>query len=202
VPTIVPAAPSVDPSASRATPKSPTLMRPSRESRLDVAVHDALLMGARQGPAQLPGDRARLPGRHRPPLQAAREILAVDELGDVVQALGGMPHVVDLDDARIRDAGKQLRLARERLNPLGVLGPPRLDHLDGDRALQPAVAPLIDAPERPLPDRGVKLVTVVQRAAGQVGGVWHARRAYHRRSGDRWPAYATGMSGSSTTSDQ
>ena len=69
--------------------------------------------------------------------------------------------------------GQHPGLAREGVHPLGVLRPPRLDHLDGDGAVQTPVAPLVDAAERALADGGVQLVAVVQGAAGEVGGVGH-----------------------------
>src|SRR6201999_1246809 len=69
--------------------------------RFDVPVHDALGVGSGQRPAQLGGDSARLPGGERAATQAGGEVLALDQLRDVVEALVGVADVVDLHDPGI-----------------------------------------------------------------------------------------------------
>ena len=132
-------------------------------------------VGAGQRPAELRGDAAGLPGRQRPAAQAGGQALAVDQLRDVVQALGGVADVVDLDDAGVAHPGQQPRLALEGGHPLGIIGPPRLDDLDRHGPRQAPVKALVDAAERALADDRAELVAVVQGAAGQVGGVGHRR---------------------------
>src|SRR6202042_3144375 len=115
--------------------------------------------------AQLLDDLARFRcGDRTAALQPSREALALDELGNEVQALFGVADVEDLHDARIAHAGEQLGLAFEALRAVGVLGPPRLDHLDRDRAREPPVVPAVDAAERPLADQLAELVPPVERA--------------------------------------
>ena len=109
-----------------------------------------------------------------PRAQPLRQVLAGHQLRDVVATLGRMPDVVDLDDPGVRDPRQQPRLTLEVGHPLGILGPPRLDHLDRDRALQTAVAARVDAAERPLADHGVEFIAVVERGARKVRNVRHA----------------------------
>ena len=96
-----------------------------------------------------------------------------------------MTDVEDLDDARVAHASEQLGFALEALRAVGILGPPRLDHLDRDRARQPPVVPAINAAERALADQLVELVAPVERAAGQIGGVRHRLRPLARWSSSR-----------------
>jgi hypothetical protein len=168
--------PTIQPGDAEVAHLHPPIGRQQDVGRLDVAMHDPLGVRPGQGPAKLGGDAAGLPRRQRPAPQAAGQVLALDELGDVVETLGGMADVVDLDDARVADPRQHLGLAFERRHPLGVLGPPWLDHLDRHRPRQPAVQALVDAPERPLADDGVELVTVVQSASGQVRRVRHGHK--------------------------
>ncbi len=126
------------PSASRATPKSPTLTVPVRAQQdvggLDVAVHHPLRVRARERATQLLGDGPRLGGHERPAQQALGQALALDQLGDVVGTLIRVADVEDLHDARVADAREQARLALEALHPRAVLGPPGLDHLHRHRS--------------------------------------------------------------------
>jgi len=48
------------------------------------------------------------------------------------------------------------------LDPLGILGPPWLDHLHGHRPRQPAIPAAIYAPEGPLADQLVELVAILE----------------------------------------
>ena len=143
----------------------PPLGRDQDVGGLDVTVDHALGVGLRECLAQLLGDPRRLPRSDRAALEPGGEALTVDELGDVEEALVGLADVEDLDDARVTDAREQPRLALEIGCPIGILGPPRLDHLDRDRPLQPAIPAAVHAPERPLADHGVEFVAVVQGAA-------------------------------------
>src|SRR5580704_2783625 len=84
-----------------------------------------------------------------------------------------MPTVVDLNDPGVRNTRQQPRLTLEVGHPLGILGPPRLDHLDRHRALQTAVPARVHASERPLANYGVEFVAVVERGARKVRNVRH-----------------------------
>ncbi len=141
--------------------------------RLDVAVDHALRVRPRERACQLQCDFARLRRGDAASAQPARETLAVDQLSDVVEPFRRCAHVEDLDDPWVTDRGEQLRLALEAPRPLGILGPPRLDHLDRDRPRQAPVTASVDATERALADDGVELVSAVEGEAGQVRSARH-----------------------------
>ncbi len=143
--------------------------------RLDVAVHDALLVRASERPAEQLCDPRSLGRCQWPAPQALGEAVPVDQLSDVVEAVARVTDIEDLDDARIAHAREHLRLPLEALDPDGVIRPPRLDDLHRDRPLEPPVTAAIDTAERPLADQLVDLVAVVQHAAGEVRGAGHLR---------------------------
>ena len=140
---------------------------------LDVAVDDPLPVGAGERGAELLGDATGLLDGQGAALDAVGEALALDELGDVVGTLVGFADVVDAHDARVADAGQQLRLALEALDPGLVLGPPGLDHLDRDDAAEAQVTAAIDPSERALSEHFEELVAAVQRGSGQVRSARH-----------------------------
>jgi hypothetical protein len=112
-------------------------------------------------------------------------------LGNVVRPLLGVADVEDLHDPRIVYAREQPRLALEALDPDAVLGPPRLDHLDGDLAVQAPVEAAIDAPKGAFADQLEQLVAPVERAAYEVWCDGHPRRrSLTRRAGQRKPCRA------------
>ena len=136
---------------------------------LDVAVHDPPGVRGGERPGELLGDLTRLDRADGTPAQALGEADAVDELGDVVETLRCRADVEDLNDARVVDRREQLHLALEAVDPLRVLGPPRLDHFDGDASLQPAVATAVHTAERALADQGMQLVSPIEGDTGQIG---------------------------------
>ena len=84
--------------------------------RLEVAVHDAVLVRVRQRGGQLAGD-ARQVRRRRAP--AAIELIpqrrAVDELRGDEQVAVELLEGVDRADARMREAGRRARLAAQSI---------------------------------------------------------------------------------------
>jgi hypothetical protein len=87
---------------------------------LDVAVHDAFLVGEVKPVAELPHDvelvlqaELRLPGDDAP------ELLALEQLHHDEKPAVVLAHVVDDDDVRVRDPGAGLRLAEEAPAKLG-----------------------------------------------------------------------------------
>ena len=143
----------------------PPLERDQDVGGLDVTVDHALGVGLCERLAELLGDPGRLPRRDRAALEPRSQALPIYQLGHVVEALVGLADVEDLDDAGVTDACQQPRLALEIGRPIGILGPPGLDHLDRDSPLQPAIPAAVDAPEGPLADHGMEFVAVVQGAA-------------------------------------
>ena len=84
--------------------------------RLDVAVHEALVVGEVQGVADLRHRVDRRLGVEALPLDELVEVSAFHELhDDVVMARVGLPEVVDLDDVRVIELRHRLRLALEAL---------------------------------------------------------------------------------------
>ena len=136
--------------------------------RLDVAVHHPLRMCAGERATELLGDVLRLGDVKRPIKQTLGEALPLDELGDVVGALIGMPEVKDLHDPGVAEAREQLGLALKALHPRAVLRPPGLDHLDRDRASETPVEPAIDTAKRALTEDVVELIALVECPTGEI----------------------------------
>ena len=148
---------------------------------LDVAVDDALGVGAAERSTQLLGDARRLGGRERAAPQTLLEALPLDQLGHVVGPVGGVPEVVDLHDPGVVDARQQLGLPLETLDRGPVLGPPRLDHLHRHRTRQAAVAAAVHAPERALADDPAQLVTAVEDPPVEFGTRQHLGNKYSEK---------------------
>ncbi len=141
------AVPTIEPTSviceapARAMPKSVTFSRPSRDDhhvvRLDVAVHDAVVVGEPER-----GEDLRREVDRAVRLEAAALVDHVLEgrplevlHRDVVRAIRDAA-VVDRDDVRVVQPRRRLCLAAEALDELLVLGVPLREHLDRDLAVQ------------------------------------------------------------------
>ncbi|MBL0193521.1 MAG: hypothetical protein IPQ09_04710 [Myxococcales bacterium] len=107
---------------------------------LHVAVHDALCVGGREPPTDLPsdphGERDAEPAHL---LDERPELFAVEKLRDEVgRALARAVHVDDLNDVRVGDAAGALGLALEARHDLGVLGELGQQHLHRETLLAEA----------------------------------------------------------------
>jgi hypothetical protein len=126
--------------------------------RFQVAVHDA--GGVRLGqPVRGLGEDLQPPRERWMPGEKLAKRLPFDELhGDVVQLLGallrggrlhdvrgpGLPDLVDGHDVRVIQRGRGLRLLREAVDPLAVVGEDGREDLQGDVAAEPFVAGAVD----------------------------------------------------------
>jgi hypothetical protein len=108
--------------------------------RLDVAVHDPSLVRVGQRAGDLAPDAHRFfdrePVVRRQPLP---QRLTLDEGHDVVQLVRHLAGIVDRQDVRMLQAGRELDLAQEALRADRVRQL-RMEHLDGDEPLVPLVA--------------------------------------------------------------
>jgi hypothetical protein len=144
-------------------PRRPLVLRDQEDvGRLEIAVDDAFAVGRRQRRADLADDRRDLGERHRAAPQAIGQRLADQELEHQVRrAVGQLVPVVDLDDVGVAQARRDLGLAAEPGERLGVgdVGVQDLDrHL---LARQPDVAgdehrAHAAAPEQPLDGVGLR----------------------------------------------
>ena len=147
-------------------PKSATFTWPfdadEDVGRLDVAVDEPGLVGEVQGGGDLAGDLGGLLGRDvAVGAQDVGQRAAVDELhGDEVRA-GVLAPVVDADDVGVAEVGRGLGLAAEPLDEVGVDGELGEQHLDGDLAVEQAVAPEEHVGHAAAPDALAQLVAVV-----------------------------------------
>jgi hypothetical protein len=135
---------------------------------LDVAVDDAGVVGcAERGEHRLHdlqglagAEPALLP--HQVTQGPARHVLHRQEHGAVVGAL-----VVDGDDVGVGQPGGRLGLADEPGHELLVLGQLRMHHLDGDRAVEPAVQGEVDGGHAATRQPRLDVVTTVEHAPDQ-----------------------------------
>ena len=82
--------------------------------RLQVAVDDPFVVRRRHGGRDGQHDVRGLLERQPPaPLEQLREVFAVEQLHDQERVAGFAADVGDVDDVRVADARRQLRLAQE-----------------------------------------------------------------------------------------
>ena len=147
--------------------------------RLEVAMHDPLVVRRRERAGDLGRDSSRIRQRQPAPSQSRGERLAVDQLeyqgADAVVLL----EAVDRADVRMIERGEDARFATEARQSFGVLRQKRRQDLDGNVALQPGVARAIHLAHAAGPDVRINAVWS-QLPADQVG---HYRRRFEKRPG-------------------
>jgi hypothetical protein len=92
--------------------------------RLQVAMHDALVVRSGQPPGDLDGDFDRLARRERAVLQRVADGAAVEQFRDRVGDLAVDSEIEDREDVRMRERGDRLRLAFETRAAFCVLSEP------------------------------------------------------------------------------
>ena len=145
---------------------------------LEVAVHDALRVRLAGGVAELQRDveRARQRQRAAGRREGALERQAVEVLHhDVHRAVGELPDEEDVDDVRVRQARRDLRLAVEARDERLVGGELAVEDLHRDVAVDAPLEGAVDAPHRAdadeLPD-----LDVAEDLAADVGVVGRGGR--------------------------
>ena len=104
--------------------------------RLEVAVHDAGLMGAAERFADLDGGAQRVAQHERPALDQRAQRAALDQLhGDEHHAVR-LVHLVDRGDVGMGHRGGGPRLAQEAQPALFVVHPLPPQDLEGDTATE------------------------------------------------------------------
>jgi hypothetical protein len=168
-------------------------------ARLDVAMHEAALMGGVERLRDLTGDRHRpLGGQRCAVAHQGPQIEAVDVAHRDEQAAVELAGVIDRNHIGVIEARRQPRLAQEPLAEALVLREPRRQHLQGDRAVKPRIASeihlahaappdprpdLIDAQQRPIECSWRIHRPVISCAASPTGRSAASRRAVGARCG-------------------
>jgi hypothetical protein len=112
---------------------------------LDVAVDDAPRVGVREGVADLAGDRdGFFEGESLRLLHAVSQADAVDQLHDEVAEALGLAEFVGGDDVGVGEAGEDAGLVLEALVERRVVEDFAWEELDGDVAVEGALAGAVD----------------------------------------------------------
>ena len=111
---------------------------------LQIAVHDALLVGGLERVGDLPGDHERFIDRKRALLDPLCERHAVDQLEDQTADALELLETVDGGDVRMIERRQQLRLATEAGHAVGIAGERRGQHLERHVPPELGVARAID----------------------------------------------------------
>ena len=111
---------------------------------LEIAVHDALVVGRGQAGGDLADQVERAGQLERTVLEYREQRLAVDQLHDDPVAAVLLFDVVDLDHRRVVDPGHRLGLVAQPLPRPDVAGKLRQDVLDRHRPLEALVVGAID----------------------------------------------------------
>jgi hypothetical protein len=149
---------------------------------LDVAVHQARgVYGVERVGHRLQQGTQRLDVEPAFALEHRAEVLAVDEPHRQVQHTVRVARVVDRDDVRVLEAGRDGGLPLEAVAVLPVGGERRRQHLQGDRAPQVQVARAVDDPHAALADERFDAVPGQHASDPSRDGC--ALLLRHRRSG-------------------
>ena len=120
---------------------------------------------------------------------------AVDQLGDEQRVAVLLAHLVERDDAGVVEARRGLRLAQHP--PAGLAA--RLDRLDRDRPLQPAVPSLVDDAEPAAADSALDQEAVEHERADQSSFTFAAAAALLRARTGKNATFAAGLDATTTS---
>ena len=133
---------------------------------LEVAVHDAEVVGARERARDLDHDGQRAAERHGPFADGVRERGALEQLHHEVRgAVLALALVEDLDDVGVREPLGRLRLAAEALAHDAVLAERRVEDLHRARPVDQLVARPVDGGHAPLAEHVLDEVAPRERRA-------------------------------------
>ncbi|GAA5020952.1 hypothetical protein GCM10025734_75670 [Kitasatospora paranensis] len=159
-------------------------------ARFDVAVDEFVGVRRVQRRGDLGGDPDGLAQRQRPlAVQQGPQVAAADVAHRDEEQAVGLPGLVDRDDVRVVDGGRDLGLAGEPLAEHVVAGQVGGEQLDGDGAAQAQVLGAVDDGHTAPADHFVEAVAG-EPVAGQVGG----GRGRHAASPLGWEPSETGGS--------
>ncbi len=121
--------------------------------RLDVAMHDAVLVRVLQRLADRRHDGQRLLRREAARLHRLPQIHAIHELHEQVVKPARLPEIVDRDDVRMIERRERLGLVRETFGKLRIGHPLRREQLQRDQAAQRLLPRLIDHAHPAAPEK-------------------------------------------------
>ncbi len=126
--------------------------------RLDVAVDEAARVGGVEGTRNLGEDRDRLRRLERAVPQPLLEVASLDVAHRDEEQLAELAGLVDRDDVRVVDRGRELRLAQEAVAERFVLGEVGGEELERDVALQALVLGQVDDAHAAAAEQGLDAV--------------------------------------------
>ena len=146
---------------------------------LHVAVHEPLRMRVRERPRHLAQHARALGARERTArAHALRERLAVHERHHIEDEALAILDRVDRDDVRVRELGREPRLAQEPITQPRLRRPLGRQQLDRDRTIEMDLARQVDDPHAPAAEFAVERVPAGERVLELekegVGGRAHA----------------------------
>src|SRR3989475_543916 len=141
---------------------------------LDVAVHEPLRVGVREGLQDRFRDLERFLSRVRPaPAQRVGERFTLDERHHVVDEALGVAREVDRQDRGGLQARERLRLLAEPDEHPGGPGDLGVQHLAGEAAVEIVVPQLVDFGEPPAPHQPLHPILGAERAGETLRGRPH-----------------------------
>ena len=162
-----------------------TVARDHQVFRLEVAVHDARLMGLREPVGDRGGHLQRAPRLHRPGLQNLSQGLPLDELHAEIGLGLRLPEVVDGDDGRMVERRRCACLELEAAQPVGVVGQLRGQQLQRDVTIELCVAREIDFSHPARTEEGANDVPSETRAVCESHPGCYCAREPPRRTAQR-----------------
>ncbi len=132
---------------------------------LDVAMHDAALVGEGEGARGLEQVATRVVVRERSlAMESHGEIFPVHERHHEVDQPFTLVDRIDRDDVRMTELRRRLCLAQEARSDLAAEGELRREHLHGDLSLQAPVTGQIHDAHAPASDFPIQLIVRAENA--------------------------------------
>ena len=138
---------------------------------LQVAVHDALLVGGGEAPCDLDGELHRLARAQRAAGHAVAEGLALQQLRDDIGRAVVLPEIVDGDDVGVVEDAYGFGLVLEAADPVFVDRDLGVEDLEGHVAGEPLVFGAVDLAHASPAEDGHHFVGAHARAGPQTGRV-------------------------------
>ena len=149
--------------------------------RLQIAVHDALLVRVLHGLGDLPGDVERVAERQRARLEQVCQRAPFDEFHHQGRDAVAVFEPVDVRDVRMVEQRQRVRFTREPGDAFGVTGDRRGQDFDGDLTIQGTVECGVDFAHPARTEAAGDFVLPDARAGAQA----HVSRVYRRSQDGR-----------------